>query len=112
MVNNLVVQVEEMAKNISEMRIEIHELRNALLKVTSQEKERQGPSTEKVQKKMTNKMSETQRAIMCMSPTGSHAYKEGANTDGDIGEGLGLAQNPCEKSKDKHASPGVALLKR
>ena len=77
MVNNLEVQVEEMAKNLSEMRIEIHELRNALLKVTSQERERQEPCTEKVQHKVTNKM----------SPTGSHACKKEAKNDGNEGQG-------------------------
>ena len=76
MVNNVVVQVEEMARNISKLSIEIHELRNALLKVTSQERERQEPSTEKVQKEVTNKM----------STTTSHACKEEAKKDGDEGE--------------------------
>ena len=76
MINNLVMQVEEMARNISKMSIEIHELRNALLKVTSQERERQEPSTEKVQKKVLNKM----------STTTSHACKEEAKKDGDEGQ--------------------------
>ena len=71
-VGNLVVLVEERLKEISEMRVEIYELKNALQKVTSQEKERQEPGTEKVQKKGMNKM----------SSSGSHAW---AKKDGDEG---------------------------
>ena len=73
MVTYLEVQVEEMAKNISEMRIEIYELRNALVKVTSREIERQEPGTEKVQKRGMNKMSSSR----------SHACNEGAKKDGE-----------------------------
>ena len=76
MTNNLVVQVEEMAKNISEMRIDIYELRNALRKVTSQEMERQGPGTEMVQHMGMRKMS-LSRSHACAKKDGEEGQEEG-----------------------------------